>query len=193
MSSPRSLRLLPAAVAVAIAATALTVTGCREEAPVGTASVAADVPTMTTRDVQTLISDSGVVRYRITTPLWYVYDDVDEPCWKFPHGLELEKYNDLFQRDATVRADSATYIKNRQLWRLDGRVSISNTVGERFLTEQLFWDQRAHKLYSDSFIHIERSDRMLEGYGFDSDERLSRYTIRRVSGIFPSGTFRKDQ
>ena len=33
------------------------------------------VPTMITRDVVTMISDSGITRYRITTPLWLVYDE----------------------------------------------------------------------------------------------------------------------
>ena len=28
------------------------------------------------------------------------------------------------------------------------------------------------KIYSDSFIHIERSDRIIEGLGFDSNEKL---------------------
>lgn len=188
------LRSLPALTAMAIAAMACMVSGCKDENPVETADIGAgSVPTMVTHDVQTLISDSGVVRYKITTPVWYVYDEIKDPCWRFPEGLELEKYNDLFQRDATVRADSATYFKNKQLWRLDGGVSVSNVAGEKFLTEQLYWDQRQHKLYSDSFIHIERADRVLEGYGFDSDERLTRYTIRRVSGIFPAGQFQPGQ
>ncbi|MCM1163069.1 MAG: LPS export ABC transporter periplasmic protein LptC [Muribaculaceae bacterium] len=186
------LRTLPAAAAVLIASAACVISGCKQDNPVATTGdIPVSTPTMTTRDVETLISDSGVVRYKINTPIWYVYDDEKEPYWNFPEGLDMEKFNDLFQRDATVHADSAIYFKNKQLWRLDGSVSISNMQGEKFLTEQLFWDQRQHKLYSDSFIHIERSDRVLEGYGFDSDERLTRYTIRRVSGIFPASEFKR--
>ena len=169
-------------------------TSCRNDAPVAIGDKEAEgVPTMTTRDVETLISDSGVVRYRITTPVWYVFDEVKEPLWRFPDGLKLEKYNLLFQLEATVRADSAIYFKQEELWRLDGNVDISNTAGEKFLTEQLFWDQRRHKLYSDSFIHIERTDRVLEGYGFDSNDQLTRYTIRNVSGIFPAAQFKPGQ
>lgn len=189
-----ALRALPALAAGAVCAMGIAVASCGGDNGVGTSDVdAAALPTMTTRDVETLISDSGVVRYRIVTPLWYVYDDTREPSWKFPEGLELEKFNNLFQRDATVRADSATYFKNQQLWRLDGGVDITNVQGDKFLTEQLFWDQRQHKLYSDSFIHIERTDRVLEGYGFESDEQMTRYTIRRVSGIFPAAAFEKKE
>ena len=44
-------------------------------------------------------------------------------------------------------------------------------------------------MYSDSFIHIERSDRIIEGYGFESNEQMTDYVIRRPSGIFPTTAF----
>ena len=186
------MRLLPVAVMAAAAAmSAVVTTSCKEESKLATANIdSVDIPTMLTRDVETLISDSGVTRYRIVTPIWYVYDEVDEPYWKFPEGLNLDKYDNFFRTEATVRADSARYFKNKQIWRLDGNVSISNVMNEKFLTQQLFWDQRSHKLYSDSFIHIERSDRVLEGYGFESNEQLTRYNIKKVSGIFPASDFK---
>lgn len=148
------------------------------------------VPTMVTRDVITMISDSGVTRYRINTPLWLVFDEAAEPSWHFPDGMYIEKFDDDFATDATIVCDSAVYLKNKALWRLDGNVNILNTVGEKFLTQQLFWNQREHKVYSDSFIHIERADRVIEGYGFNSNDRMTTYTIRRPSGIFPVSDFK---
>lgn len=187
------MRLLPLLSAMSVAAVAVTVTSCKDSDPVGMGNVdVAHTPTMLTRNVETLISDSGVTRFRIITPIWYVYDEVEEPYWNFPEGLNLEKFDNFFRREATVVADSAVYFKNRQIWRLDGNVNITNVMNEKFLTNQLFWDQRLHKLYSDSFIHIERPDKVLEGYGFDSNEQLTRYTIRNVSGIFPASSFRGD-
>lgn len=187
------MRLLPAAVLTAAAAmSSVVTTSCKDDSGLDTAKVDTSVviPTMLTRDVETLISDSGVTRYRIVTPIWYVYDEVDEPYWRFPEGLNLDKYDNFFRTEATVRADSAIYLKRKQTWQLDGHVSISNVMNEKFLTQQLFWDQRTHKLYSDSFIHIERTDRVLEGYGFESNEQLTRYTIKKVSGIFPASEFK---
>lgn len=145
--------------------------------------------TMTTTDVSTLISDSGLVRYRIDSPLWLVFDEAREPNWKFPDGLHLEKYDNMMRREATVDCDSALFLKNKQLWRLDGYVDIKNTAGEKFLTNQLFWDQRHEKVYSDSFIHIERADRIIEGYGFESNDRMTQYRVLNVSGIFPADQF----
>lgn len=147
---------------------------------------------MVTRPVTTLISDSGITRYRITAPEWYVYDEASDPRWTFPQGMNMEKFDNLFRQEATVTCDSAVYYSNRQLWRLDGYVHIRNQAGQEFLTNQLYWDQRQRKIYSDSFIHILRDDKIIEGYGFESDEQMNHYSIRQVQGIFPVSQFRSD-
>lgn len=160
---------------------------CKEERKsyVSVTSNPDSIQTMVTRDVVSLISDSGMTRYRILSKLWLVYDEAEVPTWKFPIGLKLEQFDDSFRIAATVKCDSATYFKNQKLWRLDGHVDIRNIKKEVIETEQIFWDQVNHKVYSDSFVHIERADRILEGYGFTSNEKLTEYVIRRPSGIIP--------
>ena len=160
---------------------------CKEERKsyVSVTSNPDSIQTMVTRDVVSLISDSGMTRYRILSKLWLVYDEAEVPTWKFPVGLKREQFDDSFRIAATVKCDSATYFKNQKLWRLDGHVDIRNIKKEVIETEQIFWDQVNHKVYSDSFVHIERADRILEGYGFTSNEKLTEYVIRRPSGIIP--------
>lgn len=187
-----SLRVLP--VIAAIGLVAVTVSSCKND---NKEYVSAEIdgektPTMMTRDVETLISDSGITRYRITTPLWLVFDEAKEPKWRFPDGLFLEKYDMQMQSDATVVCDSAIYFSQRRLWRLDGNVRMMNVAKDRFLTQQLFWNQNERKVYTDSFIHIERHDRTIEGYGFVSNEQMTSYTVNEVSGIFPVSDFRRD-
>ena len=143
-------------------------------------------PTMRTVNVSTLVSDSGFTRYHITAPIWLMYDNAKEPHWSFPDGLDMERYDDNREVEATFRSDSATYFNAKRLWRFDGDVRMRNTGGDRFATEQLFWDQQNGKVYSDSFIHIERTDRVLEGMGFESNEQMTEYTILDVQGIFPT-------
>ena len=161
--------------------------GCKEDGKLGVASRIdpKKMPTMTTVNVATLISDSGITQYKIVSPLWNVYDEVDTPYWNFPKGVYLQKYDREFNVIASVAADSARYFKFQNIWKLDGNVELRKEPGELFLTQQLFWDQRRNRLYSDSFIHIETPDRMLEGHGFESNDRLTKYSIRRPTGIFP--------
>ena len=146
-------------------------------------------PSMTTVDVSTLISDSGVMRYKITAPVWYVFDHSTNPRWTFPQTLHLEQFDDFFNKDATIDCDSATYFSSKQLWRLDGHVRVVNLAGERFLTQQLFWDQKQQKVYSDSFVQVFRSDRVVEGHGFVSNETMTKFQVTDVSAILPVQQF----
>lgn len=145
----------------------------------------ADVPTMSTLDVSTFISDSGYTRYHITADIWRMYEDAPDPFWKFPEGLFLEQYDEQLNPAASVVCDSATYFSRRRLWRLDGNVVMVNTDRDSFLTSQLYWDQNKQIVYSDSFIHIVRFDRIIEGYGFESNQDMNAYTVRRPTGIIP--------
>lgn len=114
-------------------------------------------PTMRTINVSTLISDSGYTRYHITTPLWLMFEEAREPHWSFPDGMFIVQFNDSLQETGTFTSDTATYYSAKKLWQFDRNVRMRNIDGDRFLTQQLFWDQNTHKVYSDSFIHIERA------------------------------------
>lgn len=143
------------------------------------------VPTMTTTNVETLISDSGYIRYRITAPLWTMYEEVEEPHWDFPRGLSLQQFDLMMRPQATMECDSARYLSQKRIWRLDGYVKMVNTLKDTFLTTQVFWDQARREVYTDSFVHIVRAERILEGYGFTSNEDMTRYTIHHPTGIIP--------
>lgn len=178
----RGLRSLPVVAALLIAAA-----GCgeKERAFVANISDGDTSPTMTTLDVETFISDSGYTRYHITTPTWMMYEDASEPFWRFPDGLDMQQYDLQLQPDASMVCDSAVYFSRKRLWRLDGHVVMVNTMRDTFLSQQLYWDQAKRKVYTDSFIHIVRSDRTIEGYGFDSNENMTAYTINRPTAIIP--------
>lgn len=144
-------------------------------------------PTMLTYDVSMLVSDSGVIRYHATTPLWLnIGQKADEKYQYFPEGIHIVKLDSLFQPTASIDADTAYNFERKQLWRLVRNVVIRNLEDEEFHTSELYWDMKSHTVYSDSFIHIERPDAtVIEGFGFSSNDDFSRYEIRTTSGIFP--------
>lgn len=139
---------------------------------------------MDIRGVTTLVSDSGVTRYRINTEEWLVFDRKNPPYWAFEKGVYLEKFDSIFQVEASIKADTAYFFNKEELWKLMGNVHIQNLKGEQFDTELLYWDQRAQRIYSDEFIRIEQPDRIITGHGFESNQQMTVYTIRKPEGIF---------
>ncbi len=145
----------------------------------------AKTPSLRATEVSTVVSDSGVTRYRINTPEWMVYDKAEVPYWEFPKGIHLEKFNTDLDVDAEIRSNYAIYYDKKRLWDLRDSVKAINLEGERFECDQLFWDENTEKVYSDSRIKITQKDKIIIGYGFESNQSLTKYTIRRPEGIFP--------
>lgn len=143
------------------------------------------IPVLDADDVTTLISDSGITRYRITTSKWQMYDKADSPYWEFPKGIYLEKFNEELVTDATVRADYAYYNEPAQLWTLRGNVVAVNLEGEKFETPLLYWSQKEESVYSDSSIVITKARSIIQGVGFRSNQEMTEYTILRPTGMFP--------
>jgi len=71
-----------------------------------------------------------------------------------------------------------------KIWKLVRNVEIENVKGERFETDLLFWNQVTEKVYSDEFIRIDQPDRIITGYGFESNQQMTNYRILNVQGIF---------
>ncbi len=142
------------------------------------------LPVMDTRGVTTLISDSGVTRYRIVTEEWLVFDRKNPPYWAFEKGVYLENFDSLFQVEASVKSDTAYFFNKEGLWKLMGNVHIQNLKREKFDTQLLYWDQNKQKVYSDKFIRIEQPDRIITGRGFESNQQMTVYTIHKPEGIF---------
>lgn len=134
--------------------------------------------------VNTLISDSGVIKYRIVTERWEVNTVRNPSRWIFEKGLFFEQFDEKFHVQSYIQCDTAYYYDQKKLWELRSRVSILTKDGLRFTSQQLFWDQASHELYSDVPSRLVTPDRTLEGTYFRSDERMTRYFVSNSRGSF---------
>ena len=103
---------------------------------------------MVTYGVNTLISDSGVIKYRIVTERWEVNTVKNPPRWVFEKGIFMEQYDKTFNIEGYIQADSAWYYDQQKLWELRGRVYIRNVNGLVCRSEELFWDGIKHAVCS---------------------------------------------
>lgn len=143
------------------------------------------LPTLQSIGVSTLISDSGIIRYKIIAEEWYIYDKKDPQYWSFEKGLFIERFNENYEVDAFISCDTAYFYNQKSLWELRGRVLVKNLKGETFKTSLLFWDQRAHRIYSTAFMEIDGENHKLSGYDFNSNEEMTDYVIHASKGQFP--------
>jgi len=143
------------------------------------------IPLLSTTNVSTLVSDSGVVRYRIEADKWLIYRVNNDIFWDFPEGLHVERFDRELNTDANIQSDRAVFFDTQKLWKFSGNVQATNLNDEKFETELIFWDQRNERIYSEEFIRITQQDKIITGIGFESNQTLTRYTIHNPQGIFP--------
>lgn len=143
------------------------------------------MPFLKTIGVSTLISDSGIIRYKMISEDWCIYDKKDPQYWSFEKGLFIERFNESYQVDAYISCDTAYFYNQKHLWELRGRVLVKNMKGETFKTSLLFWDQYAHRIYSSEYMEIDGETRKLSGYNFSSNEQMTDYIIHSSKGQFP--------
>lgn len=142
-------------------------------------------PSLHADSITTIVSDSGIIRYRITTPYWSIYDKTDTPYWDFPQGLRFERFDTHYNIDAEIQCEKGIYYSDLELWRLNGNVKAINLNAEEFLTEELYWDQDNERVYSDSAITIIQKGQTIYGIGFQSNQTFTKYSIRQPKGAFP--------
>lgn len=145
------------------------------------------VAMMTSYGVNTLISDSGVMKYRIVTERWEVNTNKNPSRWIFNKGILLEQFDEKFHINSYIQCDTAYYFDQLKVWKLYGRVRILTKDGLRFSSEQLTWNQDKHELSSDVFSKLVTPERTLQGTHFWSDERMTRYYVSNTKGSFEKG------
>ncbi len=139
------------------------------------------VPMMSTDSVTMLISDSGLIRYKLITKTWDMYEEAKDPHWLFPHKLYLEQYDTAFAIVAIIKADSAWNFTRRKLWQLRGHVYIRNKKNETFTGEELFWDERAQRVYSNKKLIIDSPEEgRLPASRFESNQQMTEYKFYRL-------------
>lgn len=144
---------------------------------------------MTSYGVNTLISDSGVIKYRIVTERWDV-NTVRQPSrWEFMKGVFFEQFDEQFHVQAYIQADTAWYFDQQRLWKLRGRVNLRNIDGLIYTSEELYWDGIRHEFYSNVFSRVVTPERTMEGTYFRSDENMTRYTVSNSEGSFLASDF----
>jgi len=144
-----------------------------------------EIPDIHTEFVNSLISDSGITRYRMEAEVWDIFSSASEPYWYFPRGIYLEQFDSLFNVVGSIEADTAYYFENRELWQLIGNVFIQNLEGHTFETSELFWNQREpadseNAVYTDKPVRIDQGDNITVSKGLRANQRMTKVRMMEV-------------
>lgn len=134
---------------------------------------------LVSRDVK-----DGVLSYVMTTAVMKRFEMAKEPYTLFPEGINVKTYNDSTSvLESELTADYAHYNESKKLWEARGNVVARNYTGDRTLySEQLWWDELAHRIYSDTVVKVVEKKSTHIGRGFEADEKFEQWIFRKPRG-----------
>lgn len=145
------------------------------------------VSTMITNGVNTLISDSGLIKYRIVAERWEINQRRNPQRWIFDKGLFMTQFDEKFHVQLYIQCDTAYHYDGLRLWELRGRVHVVTKDGLDFKSEELFYDMNKHEFYSYKYSRLVTPERTLQGTYFRSDENITNYYVSNSKGSFEKG------
>ncbi len=155
---------------------------CEHKIPVIPKADIMTLPSLTVKDFNTVLADSGKIQLIMTSPLVEQYDKATPPYSEFRHGIKVVVYNG--HKDPVARITSK-YAKctDNNLWELRDSVVVINEQNEKLETEILFWNQEKDHIYTDRFVKMTSEDQVSQGIGFESDSHLNKRRIFKVTAI----------
>ncbi len=139
------------------------------------------LPSQTARDFTSTYTDSGKLQLVFSAPVMERYEKSEPPYTEFRSGIDVQFHDGNIKPVASVTARYAKLHDDRNLWELQDSVVAFNEAGEKLETELLFWDQKKDQIYTDRFVKITTEDQIIQGYGLESDPRLTRRKIKNLS------------
>jgi LPS export ABC transporter protein LptC len=126
-------------------------------------------------------TDSGKTKAVLYAGHIKVFYDTQETL--LDTSVKVDFYDEYQVKTSTLtskrgKVDDAT----QNLWARDSVVVVSDS-GVTITTSELMWRNKDRKIVSDKFVTILSPKEKIQGYGFESDQRLRNYVIYNITYI----------
>ena len=141
------------------------------------------LPTVTVKDLNSVLTDSGQIELTMEAPIMEQYDNKEKPYYEFKSGIKVVFFDGKKDPTASVTAKYAKFTDTENLWELRDSVVVVDDKKVMLETELLFWNQETDRIYTDRFVKITNGDEVMTGLGLESDSHLRTKKIKKVWAI----------
>ena len=134
------------------------------------------------KDVEILYSDSSVVRIQINGPVMIRHIDKEDPREEFPDGLHVLFFGANGRKQSSLRANYAIRYDDKESIHMRDSVVWISQNRETLESDELIWDQKRQKVYSNKFVTITKPEELIFGYGFEANQEFTKWRINVPSG-----------
>ncbi len=144
------------------------------------------------KNVKIYYSEKGILQVMIKASRVNRHHDLKEPYTEMPSGVNVVFYDGIGMISSTLTAEYGKNEEKKELMFAKGNVNLSNIKNENLYAEELYWNQKTKKIYSEKFVKIITPDETIYGQGFESNEDFSNYSIKKIKGVISSDKLKKE-
>ena len=130
-----------------------------------------------------LHTENGKLKVKIVATTIERFNN-QQPQLVFSNHLVVYFYNDSALVQSTLKAEYAEINDGKKLMTAKENVILTNITGKKLESEELIWDEKNNKIYTDKKVKITTGKEVIEGEGFVSKPDFSEYSISKIHGTF---------
>lgn len=130
-----------------------------------------------------LHTENGKLKVKIVATTIERFNN-QQPQLVFSNHLVVYFYNDSAMVQSTLKAEYAEINDGKKLMTAKENVILTNIAGKKLESEELIWDEKNNKIYTDKKVKITTGKEVIEGEGFVSNPDFTEYSISKIHGTF---------
>jgi len=130
-----------------------------------------------------LHTENGKLKVKIVATTIERFNN-QQPQLVFSNHLVVYFYNDSALVQSTLKAEYAEINDGKKLMTAKENVILTNITGKKLESEELIWDEKNNKIYTDKKVKITTGKEVIEGEGFVSNPDFTEYSISKIHGTF---------
>lgn len=141
-------------------------------------------PIQVVHDMKFLQSDKGSSVMRMNAPTMqhfaFTKDSINQSYDFYPDGFHVRLYNMDGALETEVNSEKAKHVltQGQEQWSAFGNVVIINHIKQQKVeSDTVYWDQSNHMIRTDCYVRISSPQGVMQGYGLESDEKVTNATI----------------
>jgi LPS export ABC transporter protein LptC len=133
--------------------------------------------------VTIIYSKEGITKAQLFAKTFNHVQDAKPPYIEMKNGIRVLFYNDSMNLQSTLLAKYGRYFEQSGNVLVRDSVVVYNIKKEQLNTEELIWNEKLQKFYTDKFVKITTPTQIIYGNGLESNQNFSDYTILKMKGI----------
>ncbi len=134
-------------------------------------------------EVTIIYSKDGITKAKLFTNNFQHIQNVEPSYIEMSKGLKVEFYNDTLQVQSTLTAKYGKYFEQNGNVLVRDSVVVTNIKKEMLNTEELVWNEKLQKFYTEKFVKITTPTQIIYGDGLESNQNFSEYKIINIKGM----------